>query len=162
MCTPTPNHPPVDFMAQATNCSLLGFEVQTKKSTQWFWHPSHQTGATGFEAQTRKPSPLVLRLNPKTRCDDFETQITKVELLVLRLKPKNHRTWFWPALETRRRKEISWQNRETKTGTKMEEAIDGWNGGMKTGPQISRPKTAMNRWHKKIPKKKDHQNGKNK
>jgi hypothetical protein len=64
---PAPNHPPVSFMAQPINCSLLGFEAQTKKPTRWFWCTNHQTRSNDFEAQIEKPSTLVLRLNQETR-----------------------------------------------------------------------------------------------
>jgi hypothetical protein len=48
-------HPPINFMVQPTNHSPLSFEVQTKKSSRWFWGPNHQIIAAGFEAQTEKP-----------------------------------------------------------------------------------------------------------
>jgi hypothetical protein len=44
-------------VVQPINQSLLGFDVQTKKPSRWFWGPNHQTVATGFEAQIRNPPP---------------------------------------------------------------------------------------------------------
>jgi anaerobic selenocysteine-containing dehydrogenase len=64
---PMSNHPPIRFLAQPTNRSMLGFEAQTKKPTLWFCGPNHQTRAASFEAQTGKPSPFILRLNQETR-----------------------------------------------------------------------------------------------
>jgi hypothetical protein len=54
MCAPRCLHPPVSFVAQLTNRSPLGFEVQTKKPSWGFWGPHHQIVAAGFEAQTGK------------------------------------------------------------------------------------------------------------
>jgi hypothetical protein len=48
-------HHPINFVAQPTNHSPLGFEAQTKKYLRWFWGPNQQTVAIGFVAQTRKP-----------------------------------------------------------------------------------------------------------
>jgi hypothetical protein len=45
----------VGFMAQLTNQGTLGFEVQIKKPSRWFWWLNHQTVTVGFEAQTEKP-----------------------------------------------------------------------------------------------------------
>jgi hypothetical protein len=61
-----------------TNLLSLGFEAQTKKSSQWFWGLNYQTVKLGFEAQTKKqsqwfwgqttdkPWPPILRLNRET------------------------------------------------------------------------------------------------
>jgi hypothetical protein len=77
MC-PTPSHPPVGFVAQPTNRSLLDFEVKTKKPSQWFWCPNHQIVAIDFEAQTRKLSiTLVLRLNQETVTTGFKVKSEK-------------------------------------------------------------------------------------
>jgi hypothetical protein len=54
---------PVGFVTQLTNRSLHGFEAQTKKLSQWFCGPNHQTGAASFEAQIEKPLTLILRFN---------------------------------------------------------------------------------------------------
>jgi hypothetical protein len=90
---PTMSHPPVGFMAQPTNRSLLGFETQTKKPPRWFWGPNHQTAASGFEAQTRKPSTtMVLRLNQEIVATGFDAKPEKTVPLVLR---PNHRPLFW-------------------------------------------------------------------
>jgi hypothetical protein len=43
-------------VAQPTNRSPLGFEVQTKKLLRSFCGPNYQTVAVSFEAQTEKPS----------------------------------------------------------------------------------------------------------
>jgi hypothetical protein len=81
---PTPSHPPVGFVAQPTNRSLLGFEAQIKKPSRWFWGPNHQTVAVDFEAQTKKPSTtLILRLNQETVATGFETKSEKTVLVVL-------------------------------------------------------------------------------
>jgi hypothetical protein len=64
---PAPNHPPIGFVTQPTNRSLLSFEAQTRKLTRWFWGINHQTRDVGFEAQTGKPPTLVLRFNQETR-----------------------------------------------------------------------------------------------
>jgi hypothetical protein len=55
MCASHHLDPPIGFVTQPTNHSSLDFEAQTKKQSQWFWGPNHQTVAVGFEAQTRKP-----------------------------------------------------------------------------------------------------------
>jgi hypothetical protein len=81
---PTLSHPPVGLVAQPTNRSLLDFKAQTKKPSQWFWEPNHQTVATSFEAQIEKPyTTLVLRLNQETVATDFE------------VKPEKPSQWFW-------------------------------------------------------------------
>jgi hypothetical protein len=81
---PTPSHPPVGFMAQPINRSLLGFEAQTKKISRWFWGPNHQIVAADFETQTRKPlTTLVLRLNQETVATGLE------------VKPEKPSQWFW-------------------------------------------------------------------
>jgi hypothetical protein len=71
-------HPLICFEAQ-TDIPSLGFEVQIKKLSRWFWGQNHQTIDLGFEAHikklsqwfwgqtTNKLSPSVLRLNQKTR-----------------------------------------------------------------------------------------------
>jgi hypothetical protein len=45
-------------VAQPINHKPLGFEVQFKKLSWWFWGSNHQTVAVGFETQTRKPSTI--------------------------------------------------------------------------------------------------------
>jgi hypothetical protein len=57
------HHPPVSFMAQPTNCSLHGFEAQTKKPSRWFWGPNHQIVATDLRPKPGKPPPSGLRPN---------------------------------------------------------------------------------------------------
>ncbi len=83
MC-PTPSHPPIGFVAQPTNRSLLDFEVKTKKPSRWFWGLNHQTRAADFEAQTGKPSTtLVLRLNQEIVTTGFEAKSEKTVLVLL-------------------------------------------------------------------------------
>jgi hypothetical protein len=67
-----------------TNLLPLGFEAQTKKPSQWFCGPNHQTTAADFEAQTGKPERVVLRPNHKNRSHQFLGQIRR-----------NRRPWFW-------------------------------------------------------------------
>jgi hypothetical protein len=73
---PTLNHPPIGFMAQPINHSLLNFKIQTKKSSQWFWGPNHQTRAVDFEVKIGKPSTFVLRLNQETRAPSLHVHGT--------------------------------------------------------------------------------------
>jgi hypothetical protein len=77
-------HPPIDFMVQAINCSSLGFETQTRKSSLRFWGANHQTVAAGFEAQTRKAATTSLEAKPgETVTSDFEDKTGE-----------NRRHWF--------------------------------------------------------------------
>jgi hypothetical protein len=83
-------------VAQPTNRTLLGFEVQTKKSSQWFWDTNHQTITAGFEGQIGKPSTtLVLKLNQEIVSTDFEAKPVKQSPPVLRPNRGNYRHWFW-------------------------------------------------------------------
>jgi hypothetical protein len=62
-------------MAQSTNRSPLGFEVQTKKPSWWFWDPNHQIVATGFEAQTEKSEATGFEAKPgETVAISFEAK----------------------------------------------------------------------------------------
>jgi hypothetical protein len=84
------------FKRKPTNLLPLGFEAQTKKPSQWFWGPNHQTINLDFQAQTKKPSQW------------FWGQTTdKLSLPVLKLNQKTHashllhvydvdRTWCHP------------------------------------------------------------------
>jgi hypothetical protein len=76
-------------VAQPTNRSLLGFEAQTKKPSQWFWDPNHQTKAAGFEAQTRKPSTtLVFKAKlGETVATSFEAKLEKTVTAGFEVKP---------------------------------------------------------------------------
>jgi hypothetical protein len=57
-----------------TNLLPLGFVVQTKKSSQWFCGPNHQTAAVGFEAQTGNLSEWFWGQTTRTIATDFETK----------------------------------------------------------------------------------------
>jgi hypothetical protein len=98
----------VGFLAQPTNCSMLGSEVQTKKPSRWFWDLNHQTVAAGFEVRIGKPSTtLVLRLNQKihhrfwdqtgrNRHYRFWDQPVENRPNGFDVKPlTNRRPWFW-------------------------------------------------------------------
>jgi hypothetical protein len=63
MCVPH-HPPPINFVMQPTNRSPLGFDVQTKNSSRWFWGLNHQTVAAGFESQIGKPVDLVFEVQP--------------------------------------------------------------------------------------------------
>jgi hypothetical protein len=63
MCVPH-HPPPVDFVAQPTNHSPLGFEAQTKKSSWRFCGPNHQIVVAGFEAQIEKPEATGFEAKP--------------------------------------------------------------------------------------------------
>jgi hypothetical protein len=68
-------HPPIDFVAQSTNRSPLGFEAQTKKTSRWFWGPNHQTVPTSFEVQTEKPEATGYDAKPReTVTTSFEAK----------------------------------------------------------------------------------------
>jgi hypothetical protein len=76
----------IGYVVQLINRSLLSFDAQTKKRSQWFWDPNHQTIAAGFEAQTGKSEPPILRINQKKQSQWFWGQTTdKPSTLVLRL-----------------------------------------------------------------------------
>jgi hypothetical protein len=61
-------HHPINFVAQPTNHSPLGFEAQTKKHLRWFWGPNQQTVAIGFVAQTGKPVATGFEAKPRNPC----------------------------------------------------------------------------------------------
>jgi hypothetical protein len=89
MHVPQRLHPPIDFMAQPTKRSPLGFEAQTKKLLQWFWGPNHQTVVASFEAQTGKLEATDFESKPgETVTTGFEAKSGEIVPVVLR---PNHR-----------------------------------------------------------------------
>jgi hypothetical protein len=82
-------HPPIGFVAQPINRGPLGFEAQTKKPSQWFWGPNHQTVAVDFEAKpgnppqswfwgsTKKPTTGFEVKPGETVAADFEAKLEK-------------------------------------------------------------------------------------
>jgi hypothetical protein len=59
-----------------TNLLPLGFEVQTKKHSQWFWGLNHQTIDLSFEAQTKKLSQWCWgQTNNQTVVTGFEAKL---------------------------------------------------------------------------------------
>jgi hypothetical protein len=95
--TRVPRHrPPVGFVAQSINRSLLDFETQTKKPSQWFWGQNHQIIIIGFETQTEKPTTtLVLTLNQENHHrfwgQSRENRPSGFEAKLL----TNRQPWFW-------------------------------------------------------------------
>jgi hypothetical protein len=99
---PAPMHPPVDFVAQLTNRSLLSFEAQSKKLSRWFWGQNHQIVAADFETQTEKSSTtLVLGLNQEIIVTGFEA------------KPEKSSQWFWCQTIEKHSTLVSRLNQET-------------------------------------------------
>jgi hypothetical protein len=71
----------VSFVAQLINHNPLGFELQTKKLSWWFWGQNHQTGPASFDAQTRKPV-----------ATSFEVKLGETVDLGFEAKPRNSRS----------------------------------------------------------------------
>jgi hypothetical protein len=85
MRAPCHLHPPIGFQAQPINHHPLGFVVQTKKPSWWFWGPNHQTVAADFEAQTGKPSNTSFDAKlGETVITSFETKPGETVSVVLR------------------------------------------------------------------------------
>jgi hypothetical protein len=61
-------------VVQPSNRSPLGFEVQTKKSSWWFWDTNHQIVAADFEAKTGKPSTTLVWGSTKKPTTGFEAK----------------------------------------------------------------------------------------
>jgi hypothetical protein len=90
-------HPPVGFIAQLTNRSLLGFESQTKEPSWWFWGSNHQTVAVSFEAQIRRNRRhLFGGQTGENRRHRFWGQTRENRPSGFEAKPlTSRRPWFW-------------------------------------------------------------------
>jgi hypothetical protein len=74
------------FCDATDNHSLLNFEIQTKKSSQWFWSTNHQTVTVVLRLKPKNPQPQVLRPNREKPSYWFWGQTTdKPSTLVVRL-----------------------------------------------------------------------------
>jgi hypothetical protein len=89
MCAPCRLYPLNDFVAQPINRRLLGFKIQTKKSSRWFWGVNHQTVAVGFEVQIGKPSTTGFEgKSGETVTTGFEAKSEKTIVTGLDAKPE--------------------------------------------------------------------------
>jgi hypothetical protein len=92
---PAPSSSSASFVAQPMNRSPLGFKVQTKKLSRWFWNSNHQTVAAGFEAQTGNPVPMVLWPNHWQTVDLGFRANQEIRPTSFEAKPLTNRSpWF--------------------------------------------------------------------
>jgi hypothetical protein len=85
---------------QSINRSPLGFDVQTKKPSHWFWGINHQIIAVGFEVQAGKPPTTLFwdwikepTINFKTKSGEtiatsFEAKQEKTIVIGFEVKPE--------------------------------------------------------------------------